>query len=208
MIKKMPSFEAILHENYNEIVGKIAGSISFLIGYIPAISSSNDAITMRKTVSFDPISVTEQFLNLVIEKRLFNEFIVALNKAGFEQTVSKRYFQWISGPKETTISYPPSPTYIPLQKPVENKYEKILHHNLNFLAGAMAPKIKEIINDMPSMRGSISSIGLLARSNYDPVEVSRELLINHVRIRELWNEFFSSLDNVGLSQVHEFFIAN
>ncbi len=85
-----------------------------------------------------------------------------------------------------------------------NKYQNYTHtvqYNLNTILTAIAPKIEEILTDMPSMGIGLARINLLARAKNDPIGSARDLVLDHVKIRELWAEFFAALENVGLKYV-------
>ncbi len=78
-----------------------------------------------------------------------------------------------------------------------NKYQncaKTSPCNMHDIVSAIAPKIEEILTNMPS-------IG----SGYVHPDLTKSLLartlLDHVKIKELWAEFFVALENVGLKYV-------
>jgi hypothetical protein len=225
----------IIIDNLTYFKQKLFPYTNELLGYMPALSMSQEAAGLRAKSQIDPAGSIEQLLIIVCyNSKLWDQFIDAVSKInpsamekfGKRPASPTKSYELPSPtksyePPSPTKSYePPSPTksYEPpsptksYEPPSSTKFSEstagksninALHNNLHDICVEIAPRINEIILAMPNINRHACAINMKAASRSDPVGVSRDLLLDHVKIRELWTEFFEALEKVGLSSVKE-----
>lgn len=190
----------VIQQNLDAISQTLATQFQIFINYMPTISRWHGT-NLRSLANTDPIGATEELLSLVIDEDLWDEFFKALDRCGLDKVITQRYFK--RGPSRVPIAQTYQP-YVPPPPPPKTRddlYWDTAVHNLNPISMAIAEKIVPIIEAMPSMKNFPNSINYKARARSDPLGVARDLLVNDVKTRNLWNEFFDALKTVGLTDV-------